>query len=678
MEGQKETTTGGATRRVVWGVVASLVVAWAFAVYFAYYIVHKPFDLTVALALVDRVTDVVAWAAILLVATALGQRVLRSLGFDSPLEELILAAGAGLGFVSLLILALGLAGGLHRWLVYVLALAACLVLRRDLGRTLRVLGSLTRPPLPSPLDRLLIGYVLLALGLALLFCLTPPVDWDGQAYHLTGPKLFIELGRITGGIDIPYLGFPSLLEMLFLAGMLLKSDIVAKLVHFAYGALTVGLLYSFARRHLRAQRPWLASAIYLSAPSIVLISTWAYVDLGVAFYTFAAFYGFVTWTELRDNRWLALTGIVSGFALGVKYTSVLTPIVLGLLLIWELRRDRIAPILRQLSIFCLPAAALACPWYLKNWALTGNPFYPFFFGGHFWDEFRAWWFSRWGTGLLHEPLRLLGAPWEMTVMGVEGKLGYQASIGPVLLACLPLVLVALLRTNDNRRTKTLLYAVVLGGSHYLLWLGGVAQSELLRQTRLLFPIFPVLAMLASVGLERLSVLDVKGFSSQRFVLLALALALCLNALSFLVSLGADNPSPFILGMETRDQFLERHLGDYYRAISYVNEELPPSAKVLFLWEPRSYYCRVECLPDAILDRFMHLRYRYGDAEGIAEHLRTQGISHVLFYKAGFEQIVAAQFDPIRPEDLETLRALQNEYWEPLEQISGSYQLYRVR
>jgi hypothetical protein len=219
---------------------------------------------------------------------------------------------------------------------------------------------------------------------------------------------------------------------------------------------------------------------------------------------------------------------------------------------------------------------------------------------------------------------------------------------------------------------------VLCGAHYLLWLYSVAQSGLLQQTRLLFPIFPLLAVLASIAVERLSVLDVKGFSLQRFVLMALAITLCLNTLSFLVSFGADTPLPFFLGLETRDQYLERHLGDYYRAISYLNEKLPSSARVLFLWEPRSYYCRGQCMPDAILDSFLHLRYKYGGAEGIAEHLRAQGISYVLFHKAGFEQILAAQFDPIAPEDLEALRTLQEEYWEPLGDISESYVIYRVR
>jgi hypothetical protein len=666
------------SRSIPWALVAASSVLWVFVVYLAYYAVHKPIAIPVILAAADKLADLMAWIVLLLIATALGHRLLGRLRYDSPVEELVFASGAGLGIVSLVILGLGLVGGLNRWLLYVLGLVACVALLPDLKAVAKLVRRLKRPTPASPSERLFVGYVALVLCLSLVACLTPPVAWDSQVYHLTGPKLFIERGRITGDIDIPYLGFPSLLEMLFLAGMLLKGDIVAKLVHFTYALLTVGLLNSFARRHFQTRMSWLASAIYLSAPSIVLISTWAYVDLGLAFYTFAAFYGFVVWTRVNDRHWLVLIGMLSGFCLGVKYTAVMTPLILGLLVMWESRKRGIAAMLGDLALLWFVTAAIACPWYLKNWALSGNPFYPFLFPGRYWDEYRAWWYSRWGTGLLSEPLRLLVAPWEMTIMGIEGKEGYAATIGPVLLACLPLLAFGLLRRSEQRTSRTVGHAVIFCAGHYLLWIYFVAQSELLWQTRLLFPIFPLLATLASIAIERFSVWDVKGFSPQRFLIMALAIALCLNALSFVVSFGADSPLQYLLGLETRDEYLKRHLGDYYRAVTYVNERLPSPAKVLFLWEPRSYYCQKECLPDSILDKFKHLVYRHGDAAGIDQYLRAEGITHVLFHKAGFENILAAQFDPILPKDVETLGHLQEQHWEPVARISESYVLYRVR
>jgi 4-amino-4-deoxy-L-arabinose transferase-like glycosyltransferase len=661
-----------------WALIAASSVVWVFVVYVAYYTVHKPLDISMVLAIVDKLADLTIWLALLAIATALGHRLLNRVSYDSPLEELVFATGAGLGFVGLVMVGLGLLGALSRWLLYVVAFVACVALLADLKAVGRLVRRLKRPAPASRSERLLIGYVVLVLCLSLIACLTPPLAWDSQVYHLTGPKLFVARGRITGDIDIPYLGFPSLVEMLFLAAMLLKGDIVAKLVHFTYALLTIGLLYSFARRYLQARLPLLATAIFLSVPSIVLVSTWAYVDLGLAFYTFAAFYGFVTWTKVEDRHWLVLTGVLSGFCLGVKYTAIMTPALLGFLVMWKSRKRGVAVILCNTALLWFIAAATACPWYLKNWALSGNPIYPFLFPGRYWDEYRAWWYSRWGTGLLGEPLRLLLAPWEMTIMGMEGKEGYAATIGPVLLACLPLLALLLLHRKRPRHSGTIAYATVFCAGHYLLWLYLVAQSELLWQTRLLFPIFPLLAVLAAAAVDGFAVWDVRGFSPQRFLLMTVAIALCLNALSFVVSFGGDNPLQYLLGLETRDEYLERHLGDYYRAVSYINDELPTSSKTLFLWEPRSYYCEGTCLPDSILDKFKHLVYRHRDAAGIAQHLQSEGVTHVLFHKGGFEAILAAQFDPILDEDVETLRILQEEYWEPVAHVSESYVVYRVR
>jgi hypothetical protein len=243
----------------------------------------------------------------------------------------------------------------------------------------------------------------------------------------------------------------------------------------------------------------------------------------------------------------------------------------------------------------------------------------------------------------------------------------------------PLLIFTLLAKSRAKQAPPIFgYAIGLCGANYLFWLCGVAQSALLQQTRLLFPIFPLLAVLAGVAVEGLATWDTRVFSVHRFVLLVVAVALALNAVSFVLAFVSDSPLPYILGLETKDKYLNRHLGEYYRAISFVNEDLPPSARVLFLWEPRSYYCQRDCQPDAILDKFKHLTYEYGDGEGITEWLHAQGISHVLFHKTGFDHILAAQFDPVSPADVETLRMLQEDHLELLRDISGSYLIYEVR
>jgi hypothetical protein len=674
-----------------WLIAVSIAVVWVFAIYAIYYWAHKPFtgaNLVIML-------DIVVWLGLLLVATALGRLSRRWFDYSNPLEEIVFSAALGLGALSLLTFGLGLIGLFHRWLFWLLLLVLAVILYPQIRA---IANQLRAGPILSTgtcLNRTLAVYVGFILTLTFFRCLTPPTGWDSQVYHLTGPKLYLQVHRLPVDIDIPYLGFPPLLEMLFTAGLLLKGDIVARLVHYAYGCLTLLALFAFARRYFNHKVAWLSMAILYSVPSLVLISTWAYVDLGLIFYEFTAFYALMRWLEARDKwsgfgnpgraraeerdkKWLALAAILCGLAMGVKYTSVILPITLALIIALRVRQEGPKEMARVLLLFGALAIVVALPWYLKNFISTGNPFYPFFFGGTYWDEFRAWWYSRAGTGLAFTaPWRLLIAPWEMTVLGIQGTERYDATIGPILLTVIPLLALVWRKITPEER-RVIGCALLVCLIQYLFWLYGVAQSALLVQTRLLFPIFALLALLAGYTVERLALLTRRAFSLQWFVTTVLLLALGLNALSSALHFISDSPLRYVTGFESKESYLTRHLGLYYTTVVYINENLPPSAKILFLWEPRSYYCQRDCWPDALLDKFKHLTYKYHDAEGIALSLQREGVTHLLLHQTGLEYILEVQFDPITPDDVATLTALQEDYLRLIHDEDGAYLLYELK
>ncbi|HID62047.1 MAG TPA: phospholipid carrier-dependent glycosyltransferase [Anaerolineae bacterium] len=664
-----------------WTIAVSAAVIWVFAVYVAYYWAHKPFSG----ANLVIVPDIVVWLGLLLVATALGRLSRRWLDYSTLLEEIVFSAAMGLGALSLLTLGLGLVGLFYRWLFWLLFLVLAVVLYPQV----RAIASRLRegPILPTGtgLNRILAIYLGFILILSFFQCLTPPIAWDSQVYHLTGPKLYRQAHLLPVDIDLPYLGFPSLLEMLFTAGLLLKGDVVAKLIHYTYGLLTLLALFAFARRYFNRKVAWLSMAILYSIPSLVLVSTWAYVDLGLIFYEFTAFYALMRWLEVRDKpfgsaqgrRWLALTAILCGLALGVKYTGVILPITLALIIASKLRPEGRRETGRALLLFGLLAIVVASPWYLKNFFSTGNPVYPFLFGGTYWDEFRAWWYSRAGTGLAFTaPWRLLIAPWEMTVLGIQGTENYDATIGPILLTVVPLLALVWRKIASEER-RVIGYAFLVCLVQYLFWLYGVAQSALLIQTRLLFPIFALLALLAGYTVDKLAILTKRAFSLQWFVTTVLLLALGLNAVSSALHFISDSPLPYLAGFESKESYLTRHLGLYYTTVAHISENLPPSARILFLWEPRSYYCQRDCRPDALLDRFLHLTYLYPDADAIARAWAEAGVTHVLLYRLGMEVIVQAGFDPVTPRDLAIMQDLQARHLLPVGEWGNAYVLYEV-
>jgi len=685
--------------------------AWIFLVVLNYYIVHKPFSAENALALLNVLGDVVVVGALVALGAALGRRVLRALTFDSPLDALVLQTGIGLGLLALATFLLGLIV-VNRWVFGALFVLAAFWLRDDLravGRDARALHI----PISSRFERALAAFIALALVLGGLVALTPPIAWDAQTYHLVIPKIALEQGRIAAPPDIVYFSFPSLGEMLFLAAMLLKGDIAAQVVHFVFLLLTLGAVFAFAWRDFNARVAWLACAILVAVPSLLVVSMWAYVDAMLAFYAFASFYAWRIAYERRDARWFALAGAFAGLAMGIKYTAVIVPI--ALVVVWlardlvEQRALRLTADRRPLTASCLPPpasrlpltaywlllTAFAAPWYLRNGFFTGNPFYPFVFGGKYWDAFRAEWFSRFGTGLLNDPLQLVLAPWHATIYGVEGALGFEATIGPLVLMLVPLWMLRGQKSevrgqrsevrgqkseegqDDSRNTQyathntphasrfthhvsrltphasLALFTLIL----YLFWLIGVAQSKLLMQTRLLFPAFPAFALLAALAYERLSAFDLQQFSLQRFTRLVMLLVLGLTALGYAIGFASSGTLAYLVGAESRAAYLARQLGAYDAALRFVNTQLPRDARVLFLWEPRSYHAVRATQPDAILDAWAHWRWRSSDTATIADEWRARGYTHVLLNRAGLDYILQSGYDPISLADVRVLQEL---------------------
>jgi hypothetical protein len=200
---------------------------------------------------------------------------------------------------------------------------------------------------------------------------------------------------------------------------------------------------------------------------------------------------------------------------------------------------------------------------------------------------------------------------------------------------------------------------------------------LLVQTRLLLPIFGVVAVLAAVSLDRLTILRRPQLAVDWLVRAVVSLTLALLLFSSLTTFLQINPVPVILGLETRDDYLARRLGTYQLAMEAVND-LPSDSRVVFLWEPRSYSCQVDCWPDALLDRFLHLTYLYPDAASIAEAWREEGVTHVLLYRLGMEAIVQDEFDPVTPRDLAILEDLQASEMKEISRVGEAYILYRLQ
>ncbi|MBU0699962.1 hypothetical protein KKE26_01490 [bacterium] len=76
--------------------------------------------------------------------------------------------------------------------------------------------------------------------------------------------------------------------------------------------------------------------------------------------------------------------------------------------------------------------------------------------------------------------------------------------------------------------------------------------------------------------------------------------------------------------------------DYYQAIRFINESLPQGSKVLFIGEPRRYYCEKKVLTSSELDTEVICRLvkKSKDINQLIQRLKGLKITHILYNKHG--------------------------------------------
>ncbi len=696
-----------------------LFLTWLFFTTASFYIVQKPisannietlnqiqtpaFQFSWA-ALTRTVLDMVAAVWITGIALGLGLAGLTwLLPEDRPfLERIILGIGIGFGMLGLIVFLFGLIGLLNQTAIYTLAIiltgVALVSIRNQISQR-NLVSEFSMPSIPITL------YLILTMTITLTIALLPPTDWDGLFYHLTGPKLYIAQGQIIGGIDIPHLNFPFLFEMLFMFAMMIRGDVTAKLLHFVFIPLLMGLVYLFSRQHLRLKNSWHAVLFLCSMPMIFTLGRWAYNDLALAFYAVSALYVMLInpdrflKTCQGSVRRLILSGILCGLAMSLKYTSVVILVTLmGILFFGESKKFNFF----QKLTFLISAMLVSLPWYLKSWWLTGNPVYPFVFGGTFWDEFRSLAYSGRGTGIGFDIIELITLPYHLTLgaylaFDLHGENLMTITIrdanyldgrsGILFLVFLPIVILYGLFRYRHPLPNSISYLLIFAITHYLFWMFGVIGTAGLWQSRLLLPAFVALCPVLAWLLHDLQHVHHPNFSLTRFLNLFIAIVLFIGMVDQLFNNQIQSqsgwfyyrPLSHLIGSETRVEYLTRRLGYHYATIEKMNDQLPHDSVVVFLWEPRSYYCRMTCQPDSILDKYAHLKHQHGtSASDIAQAWQEMGVTHVLVFRQGLEFLLHEEglTDVIRP-DIAVLEAWEKTYFDLVIDMDGVYQVYEL-
>ena len=534
---------------------------------------------------------------------------------------------------------------------------------------------------------------LLCTTIMVFFCaefilnLTPPISRDALIHHLAVPKLWLRHGGFYETPWANYSYYPMYINLLYLACLYFKNDIAPKFIHLAFGLGTGWLIYFYLKQKFDRNWGLLGMIIFLTTPIVVWLSTSTYIDLGMIFFSTGSVLAFVKWrdSEYQQFRWLLVSSFCMGIAVGSKYNALIALFILNMILMLSYVRDthRQIAALKYGMLFFTIAALVASPWYLKNYLLTENPFYPLFNGffkslhhkpvqeivhsqaiekigriGFFKMREVMYGETFWETLLI--PIR-------MFFQGEDNSYRYfQGSLNPILILFLPFILL----NKKYRRDKILFmfFSVLFIFMAYFL-------TE--KQVRYILPVLPFLSIIAVMGIKDLDdrLKPAKLFTFLRFhgsfgsiariVLFAgIASLLTLNFLYLKNRMNIIKPFQYVLGQETRENFLRRNLL-HYPVVEYINMNLPDDVKIfsMFLGR-RGYYLERSFKNEQSFGRHTINRMVKSAAneENFLKFIRSMDVTHILMRTDLVDNYLKNNFSQ---KKIERFMILANKHWKQI-------------
>ncbi len=608
-------------------------------------------EATGALAVLDHVFDLLLALTLSATLTAVGHAVcerLRLRFLNAP-EEIGVSLFVGTGVVGLAVLLLGLAGGLRPFPISLLLITCIVSTRRSWSRLYRVIAERIQHLTENRETRLVAAIYTCLILLFIVRAASPPAAADELIYHLPVPESFVQQGRVYPMFDNSLGNFPFLIHMIYALCLMAGSDIAARLFSLF---LAVGIslaIFGFCSRYLTRRVGVIGMFAFFGAGMIVEVAVTSRIDVSLAGMLFLCTYAMVNYLATKNRGWLWISALLAGFSLGIKHTAAIWLALVGCMYLVRglvLNRDRVIEVLGRGAAYALLAFAIASPWYIKNYVWFHNPFYPLLTGEvaefgpqsiRFFDANDEQRLEAYFNIVRSEMPEVIKAQEQELVDAINSRVPrhplrwWEFFLKPnTYLMSEPnqypnylFLVIPLLAFVKRSQWVTWLLVISIGFVFAVTWTSWIA--------RYLVPAYPALTIVSAYTLVALSErLRSKLPALEKLPLYAVAAALGVVLSATVHAILMFSSVSFLAGRISRQEAIKPLT--YYQPIQFINNQLPPDARILLVGAQLNYGIEREYLTDEswFATKWRRVLIRNTSFEEVNEDLKRQGFTHVFF------------------------------------------------
>jgi hypothetical protein len=475
---------------------------------------------------------------------------------------------------------------------------------------------------------------LLAIGLIAVFflsgALVPPTDADSLAYHYYLPKYFNSLGHLEFVPRAVDGSTPMLAQMAYIPVYGLGGEMGLTLWVMANGWISAFLLFSLCRRFVSVAWSLTIVLLFISVPAYVYGAGSGQVEVRIAIFVMIAAFSLNAAIQTGLLRHVIVCAIAVGFFMGAKYTGLIFALACGIVIVMQKRWFVHGLVLTFVSVL------VGCQWYIWNAVHTGDPVFPMLFEtlvNHveykFWSAEQNQLFvdNYLSSEKILDPnfINLFRYPIIATFFDLQGLESSRTGLGPYMIMALPFAIIGIWYSRKTFAPSAILTITAIITVFYIVWF--FAGSP--QRVRHLLPIYPLALIVMTVCAIR----GAKAVSSIPILALGISLILIIQlGGAGLFSIGSMK---FIIGDQSRDQFLNNNISSY-PSVVWINQRLKPTDRVFIEQRELAYLLNAPIyLGHPITQTLVQPQNNRSDATKLRDQLLQQGINYLLLPSVRF-------------------------------------------